>query len=204
VGPGHPLRPHLAVAVHAAGAGPGQAPRQRQAAGRHPGQADRRAEDDRLLLGRRARLGAAAGALGDGRPGRLPGRGLSLDTNAKGFFALGNALLDASIATWHTKVVQDTVRPITYIRWLYKGKKVKGWSGPGSKLADEDGGAWIPYQEANVVSPPFGEYTSGHSAGAAQRVFNLVAGSDDFKLPCRSPSSRAARRSSPVWSRPRT
>jgi hypothetical protein len=111
--------------------------------------------------------------------------GLSLDTNAKGFFALGNALLDASIATWHTKVVQDTVRPITYIRWLYKGKKVKGWAGPGSKMADVDGGAWIPYQEANVVSPPFGEYTSGHSAfsGAAQRVFNLVAGSDTFKLP---------------------
>jgi hypothetical protein len=47
--------------------------------------------------------------------------GLSLDVNAKGFFALGNALLDASIATWNTKVVQDTVRPITYIRWLYKG-----------------------------------------------------------------------------------
>jgi hypothetical protein len=48
--------------------------------------------------------------------------GLGLDVNAKGFFALGNALLDASIATWNTKVVQDTVRPITYIRWLYKGK----------------------------------------------------------------------------------
>jgi hypothetical protein len=111
--------------------------------------------------------------------------GLSLDVNAKGFFALGNALLDASIATWNTKVVQDTVRPITYIRWLYKGKKVKGWAGLGSKMADEDGSAWIPYQEASVVSPPFGEYTSGHSAfsGAAQRVFNLVAGSDDFKLP---------------------
>jgi hypothetical protein len=111
--------------------------------------------------------------------------GLTLDVNAKGFFALSNALLDASIASWNTKVVQDTVRPITYIRWLYAGKKVKGWTGPGSKMADEDGSAWIPYQEANVVTPPFGEYTSGHSAfsGAAQRVFNLVAGSDTFKFP---------------------
>ena len=112
--------------------------------------------------------------------------GLSLDLNAKGFFALGNALLDASIATWNTKVVQDTVRPITYIRWLYKGRQIKGWSGPGStKVVTEDGSAWIPYQEASVVSPPFGEYTSGHSAfsGAAQRVFNLVAGTDSFKLP---------------------
>ena len=111
--------------------------------------------------------------------------GLGLDTNAKGFFALGNALLDASIATWNAKVVQDTVRPITYIRWLYKDKKVKGWTGPGGKILDEDGSAWIPYQEANVVSPPFGEYTSGHSAfsGAAQRVFNPAAGTDNFKVP---------------------
>ena len=32
-----------------------------------------------------------------------------------------------------------------------------------------------------MVSPPFGEYTSGHSAfsGATQRVFNLVAGTDN-------------------------
>ena len=112
--------------------------------------------------------------------------GLSLDLNAKGFFALGNALLDASIATWNTKVVQDTVRPITYIRWLYKGRQIKGWSSPGStKVVTEDGSAWVPYQEASVVSPPFGEYTSGHSAfsGAAQRVFSLVAGTDSFKLP---------------------
>jgi uncharacterized protein DUF6851/vanadium-dependent haloperoxidase-like protein len=110
---------------------------------------------------------------------------LGLDTNAKGFFALGNALLDASIATWNTKVVQETVRPITYIRWLYKDKQVKGWTGPGTKTTTIDGGAWIPYQEPNVVTPPFGEYSSGHSAfsGAAQRVFNLVAGSDTFKVP---------------------
>ena len=36
-----------------------------------------------------------------------------------------------------------------------------------------------------MVTPPFGEYTSGHSAfsGAAQRVFYLFAGTDDFKVP---------------------
>jgi hypothetical protein len=111
--------------------------------------------------------------------------GLSLDVNAKGFFALANALLDTSISTWNTKVVQDTVRPITYIRWLYAGRQIKGWTGPGAKTTTIDGGTWIPYQEADVVSPPFAEYTSGHSAfsGAAQRVFNLVAGTDSFKVP---------------------
>jgi hypothetical protein len=77
------------------------------------------------------------------------------------------------------------VRPITYIRWLYAGRQIKGWTGPGTKTTTIDGGTWIPYQEANIVTPPFGEYTSGHSAfsGAAQRVFNLVAGSDSFKVP---------------------
>ena len=75
--------------------------------------------------------------------------------------------------------------PITYIRWLYAGRQIKGWTGPGTKTTTIDGGTWIPYQEANIVTPPFGEYTSGHSAfsGAAQRVFNLVAGSDSFKVP---------------------
>jgi hypothetical protein len=79
--------------------------------------------------------------------------GLSLDTNAKGFFALSNALLDASIATWNTKVLQDTVRPISYIRWLYRGRQIKGWTGPGTKTTTIDGCSWIPYQEANVVTP---------------------------------------------------
>jgi hypothetical protein len=109
---------------------------------------------------------------------------LSLDSNVKGFFALGNALLDASIATWNAKVVQDTVRPISYIRWLYAGKKIKGWGGPGKGVVDEDGSAWRPYQEATVVTPPFAEYTSGHSAfsAAASQVFTRFVGTDKFKV----------------------
>jgi hypothetical protein len=107
----------------------------------------------------------------------------SLDGNIKLFFALANGLLDASIATWNAKRIQDTVRPITYVRWLYAGKKVKGWAGPGKGIVSEDGSAWIPYQEPGVVTPPFAEYTSGHSAfsGAAGQVFNRFAGTDTFK-----------------------
>jgi ferredoxin len=109
--------------------------------------------------------------------------GTSLDGNVKLFFALGNGLLDASIATWKAKRVQDTVRPITYIRWLYAGKKVKGWAGPGKGIITEDGSAWIPYQEPGIVTPPFAEYTSGHSAfsGASSQVFVQFAGTDVFK-----------------------
>jgi hypothetical protein len=109
--------------------------------------------------------------------------GTSLDGNVKLFFALGNGLLDASIATWQAKRVQDTVRPITYIRWLYAGKKIKGWAGPGKGIITEDGSAWIPYQEPGIVTPPFAEYTSGHSAfsGASSQVFVQFAGTDVFK-----------------------
>jgi hypothetical protein len=107
---------------------------------------------------------------------------LNLDANAKGFFALGNGLLDASIATWNAKVVNDSVRPITYIRSFYKGQQVQGWGGPGKGTVTEDGADWIPYQEAGVVTPPFAEYTSGHSAfsGTASEIFNQVAGTDLF------------------------
>jgi hypothetical protein len=108
---------------------------------------------------------------------------MSLDANVKVFFALGNALLDSSIATWNAKAIQDTVRPISYIRWRYKGTRIKGWLGPGKGLGDLDGGSWIPYQEPGQVTPPFAEYTSGHSAfsGAASEVFTGFAGTDTFK-----------------------
>jgi hypothetical protein len=110
--------------------------------------------------------------------------GLDLDSNVKGFFALGDALLDASIASWNAKITQDTVRPISYIRWLYAGQKIKGWGGPGKGIVTEDGSVWQPYQEASVVTPPFAEYSSGHSAfsAAASQVFTRFVGTDQFKV----------------------
>jgi Domain of unknown function (DUF6851)/VCPO second helical-bundle domain len=109
---------------------------------------------------------------------------LGLDSNVKGFFGLGNAMLDASIASWNAKVTQDTVRPISYIRWLYAGKTVRGWGGPGKGIVTEPGSAWRAYQEASVVTPPFAEYNSGHSAfsGAAAQVFARLAGTDMFRV----------------------
>ena len=109
--------------------------------------------------------------------------GHGLDANVKTFFALGNAMLDASIATWNAKRVQDTVRPITYIRSVYAGQTIMGWGGPGKGLVRMDGSLWRPYQEAAVVSPPFAEYTSGHSAfsGAAGQVMTRAVGTDTFR-----------------------
>jgi len=106
----------------------------------------------------------------------------SLDYDAQMFFALGNAMLDASIAAWAAKYNWDFVRPITAIRERYKGKTVTSWLGPYKGYGPVDGSQWIPYQSPTVVSPPFPEYVSGHStfSSAAATILNLFTGSDAF------------------------
>ena len=54
-----------------------------------------------------------------------------LDADVTMLFALGNALLDASIAVWDCKVAFDYVRPVSAIRFLYAGQLVAAWGGPG-------------------------------------------------------------------------
>ena len=109
-------------------------------------------------------------------------RGHSLDTDAKLFFALGNALMDASIAAWAAKYKWDFVRPITGIRSRYRGKLVTSWLGPYNGYGTVSGEQWIPYQSPNVVSPPFPEYVSGHStfSSAAAAILATFTGSDSF------------------------
>jgi hypothetical protein len=106
----------------------------------------------------------------------------SLDYDVQMFFALGNALLDASIAAWAAKYKWDFVRPITAIRERYKSQKVISWLGPYLGYGEVDGSQWIPYQSPNVVTPPFPEYVSGHStfSSAAATILNLFTGSDTF------------------------
>jgi len=98
------------------------------------------------------------------------------------FFALTNALLDASIATWDTKRAYDSVRPITAIHFLFAGKKIRAWAGPNQGAQEMDGHDWRPYQESGVVTPAFPEYISGHStfSAAAAEVLRLFTGSDTF------------------------
>jgi hypothetical protein len=109
-------------------------------------------------------------------------RGHSLDDDAKLFFTLGNALMDASIAAWAWKFKYDYVRPITAIREHYRGRQVVSWLGPYKGYGLVQGETWIPYQELTVVTPPFPEYVSGHStfSGAGARVLSMFTGSDTF------------------------
>jgi hypothetical protein len=94
------------------------------------------------------------------------------------FFVLGNALLDASIAVWDCKAAFDSVRPISAVRFAFAGQQIEAWGGPfqGTKL--------IPAERftSYIATPPFAEYSSGHSAfsAAAATVLRLFTGSPRF------------------------
>ncbi len=78
-----------------------------------------------------------------------------LDFIAYGFAKIGMAVNDAFISCWKSKYDYNYLRPITYIQ----------------EYVDPD---WLPI----IITPPFPEYTSGHSvqAGAAVEVLTDLFG----------------------------
>lgn len=109
-------------------------------------------------------------------------RGDTADQDVKLFFALGNALLDASVFAWTTKFQYDSERPTTGIRERYRGKMITSWLGPKKGFGKVPGERWMPYQPLNVVTPGFPEYVSGHStfSAAGRAVINQFFGTDNF------------------------
>lgn len=107
---------------------------------------------------------------------------LGLDDSVKLFFAVANAIGDAAIATWDAKRHFDYVRPVTAIRHLFGGQRVQGWAGPGKGIQDIAGEAWKPFQVPSFPTPPFSEFTSGHSgfSMAAATALRRFTGSDRF------------------------
>jgi hypothetical protein len=114
------------------------------------------------------------------------------ERDAKLFFALTNALLDAACCAWDNKRAFDSVRPVTAIRALFNGTAVGAWGGPFHGTEPIDGGAWSPYQLRTAPTPPFPEYASGHStfSAAGAEILRRFTGSDRFngsvKLPAGS------------------
>ena len=101
----------------------------------------------------------------------------TLHQDAKLFFALANAIHDAAIATWEAKRYYDYVRPVTANRHLFRGKEIQGWNGNGFSAID--GQAWLPYQVSTFPTPPFPEFTSGHSGfstAAAEALKRFTSG----------------------------
>jgi hypothetical protein len=101
-----------------------------------------------------------------------------LDEDVKLFFALTGALLDASVACWDAKRFFDSARPITAVRFLFAGREVLAWGGPGQGPRRIPGDTWQPY----LPTPPFGEFPSGHStfSAAAAAVLARFTGADRF------------------------
>ncbi len=85
----------------------------------------------------------------------------SLATAAVGYARLGLAVCDAFIECWDTKFQYNLLRPISYIRQYID----QGWGNP------------LP-----LTTPPFPEYTSGHSvqSAAAATVLTATFGSIAF------------------------
>jgi hypothetical protein len=116
------------------------------------------------------------------RRGHHGAHGHGLDRDVKLFFALTSAIFDAGCCAWDNKSAFASVRPITAIRYLFRGRKVRAWAGPYQGTRRIYGAAWLPYQPATFPTPPFPEYSSGHSAfsAAGAEILRLFTGSDGF------------------------
>lgn len=88
---------------------------------------------------------------------------LPLDVAAEAYAKVGIAVADAFISCWELKFHYNLLRPITYIR------------DPAGPIADA---GWTSF----ITTPPFAEYTSGHStqSGAAALVLTDLLGAIPF------------------------
>lgn len=116
------------------------------------------------------------------------------DEDVKLFFALSNAVLDASIAAWDAKRAYDSARPISAIRYLMQGRVIQsfGPQGPAGGLRPVAGEAWMPFHPASAPTPAFPDHVSGHStfSAASAEILRRFTGSDSFRhavtVPARS------------------
>jgi hypothetical protein len=100
--------------------------------------------------------------------------GLSTEQNARLFALLNIAEADAAVVSWDCKYAYNFWRPITAIR---------NGDLDGNDATQKDA-TWEPL----LVTPPFPEYTSGHStfSGAAAVVLAVFFGSDNIPFTTQS------------------
>lgn len=120
-------------------------------------------------------------------------RSRDLEYDVKAYFAMNATLHDAAIAVWDSKLVYNSCRPISALRYLAENDfmpiepgfverilpgdplagpndenvgeiKVFAWSGPNRGVDWILGSTWHPYLDENFVTPPFPGYVSGHTA----------------------------------------
>jgi hypothetical protein len=111
------------------------------------------------------------------------------------FFGIGQALLSASVSSWGLKTETDYTRPLTAIRELSRlellndvdlitgGVQIDAYNRSTKNTQKINGVDWETYQTfGNFYSPPFAEFTSGHStfSSAAGKLIELITGREDF------------------------
>ncbi len=85
-------------------------------------------------------------------------RSCNFDTFFYSGFDLAQHIFEASRIAWKLKKKYMQARPIQEIRRAYRLQTLPHYNG-----ATIQGEAWVPYQEANFVTPPFADFPSGHS-----------------------------------------
>lgn len=94
----------------------------------------------------------------------LQEKGSRLDVAARAYAAVGMAVSDAFIACWEVKYKYNLIRPISYIQQYIDPE----WN--RDSITDP------------LITPPFPEYTSGHSVqgGASFQVMKMIFGNIGF------------------------
>ena len=91
----------------------------------------------------------------------------TLDEDVKLFFGVGQAVLGASIAAWDAKRTDDSVRPISAIRYVWRGQAIRSWGGAGRCVWQRC--VWPARLARSVLSVPGWPAPAGQ-VGAPQRL----------------------------------
>jgi hypothetical protein len=90
-------------------------------------------------------------------------------------------LFETGRVIWALKTQYMEARPIQEIRRLYRGQTLTGYD--GTPIAGE---RWMPYQVPSFVTPPFADFTSGHS-GFSQSFATVMAAWFGAAIPTTAP-----------------
>jgi len=90
-------------------------------------------------------------------------------------------LFETGRVIWKLKQTYMEARPIQEIRRLYYGQTLIGYD--GNPIAGE---SWMPYQVPSFVTPPFSDFSSGHS-GFSQSFANVMTAWFGASIPATSP-----------------
>lgn len=122
-----------------------------------------------------------------------------VDAQVLSFLDLGISLFEGSRMIWDIKTAYKQCRPIQEIRHRYFGTNIESWNGT------VPAGSWVPYQMPNFVTPPFADFSSGHSyfsqafANVMTNWFGDTIGADSLPIVTKTFSQATLKQLSPIF-----